>query len=172
MTFDRKSLGIFFALVFAAALVLSSASIVPLQVHAQADVLVKLAEAENAVSEAFVAVHGAESFGANVTDLIVRLDAAGGVLAAANIAFRNGDHDGAGRLADDCIAKVGGIAGDAVSLKNAAESARIDGMNLSILAASVGLSVLFLASLIGWRYLRGFYLRRALRLRPGSVKEN
>lgn len=171
MTFHRKNLCIF-VLVFAAALVLGSVSRMSLEAYAEPDVSVKLAEAENAISEAFLAVRDAQDEGANVTDLIVRLNAAGEVLAAANVAFRNGDYQNASLLADECMIRVDGIADDVAALRSLVESARVDETNLSLLGASVGLSVLFVAGLLGWRLLKGFYLRRSLRMRPRLVKEN
>jgi len=172
MSFHRKNLASFFVLAFTVALVLGFVSRMSLQAYAQPDESAKLAEAENAVLEAFLAVHSAQDQGGNVTDLVVRLNAAGELLAAANIAFRSGDYYNASLLADECMVEVDGIVNDAVALKSEVESAGIDMMNLSILAASVGLSVLFVAGLLGWRFLKGFYLRRSLRMRPRVVKGN
>jgi hypothetical protein len=140
-------------------------------VYGDDDVAAKISEAESAVGQAFVAVLDAERAGANVSGLVVKLHEAGVFLAGANVAFRAGDYVNASLLAKQCLDFVDGVAADADVLKGQAESESQNRLFLTAALSSVGLSVLFVAGLFVWRFLKGRYVRRVLGMKPEKVVE-
>lgn len=136
----------------------------------RAAVDVALADAEGDLASAHVAVVEAEASGADVSGLLVRVEAAVAFLADAHNAYRLGDFDSAYLYAQYCIDEVDGIAGEASGLKLEAEDAYGKRLFLTAAVSSVVLSVFFVLSLVCWRFLKASYLRRVLEMRPEVVK--
>ncbi|MGQ9640605.1 MAG: hypothetical protein ACUVUF_00585 [Candidatus Bathycorpusculaceae bacterium] len=132
----------------------------------QADVDQMLAEAENALVSAYVSVADANSVGANVSQLLVKLEYAGALLAEANNAYRVGDYERAFSLAINCSDAVNNVVQDALTLKSKAEEAHGQKMLFTAGVSSACLSVLFVLSLFGWRFLKKAYLKRVLEMKP------
>lgn len=130
-----------------------------------------IAEADGSIRTAFVAVAEAEQAGANVSSLVMRLNEIGPVLTEANVAFRTGDYDNASLLAGRCVSLVDGVASEAQYLKNSAESARRNQLMLVTSASSVGLCVLFVVGLFGWKFLKWRFVKHALGMKPEEVTE-
>ena len=131
----------------------------------------KIAQADNAVAQAFVAVAEAQEAGANVSALLARLNEADTVLAEAHTAFRSGDNGTAGLKADQALIAVQGVAGEAEGLKSNAESDSQGRLVWTASLSSVGLSLLFVACLFGWRFFRRRYVKQALEMKPEKVKQ-
>src|SRR4030043_464957 len=125
----------------------------------------KIAEADSKVKQAFDAVSNATEAGANVSSLALRLNEAGELLAKANVVFRVGDYDNATLLAEQSIGLVDGVVQEAGSFKAVAESERLSRLGWSALLASVGLRVLFVVSLFGWRFVKNRYFKRVLEMK-------
>ncbi|MEM2105889.1 MAG: hypothetical protein QXV21_05420 [Candidatus Bathyarchaeia archaeon] len=132
----------------------------------QAEADLALEEAEKDLSSAYVSVAEADGAGANVSELLVRLELAGTLLAEANNAYRVGDYERAYSLAVNCSDAVNGVVSDALSLKSEAEEAYNQGLFFNACVSSVGLSLLFVLSLFGWMFLRKKYFRRILEMKP------
>jgi len=130
-----------------------------------------IGEADNSVRATFAAVAEAEAAGANVSSLSARLDEAGKALSAANVAFRLGDYENASLFAEQCLSIMEGVGSEAKGLKASAEVARQNQLILSAAFSSVGLSVLFVAGLFGWRSLKARFVRRALKMKPEEAVE-
>jgi DNA-binding PucR family transcriptional regulator len=137
-----------------------------LMVHASDETDVRMAEAEKSVSQAYLNVSDAERAGANVSSLVTILDQASACLAEANQALRAGNRSGALDLADDCIAQVNDVVGQAAGLKSQAEEARTSQLYWVVGLSSVGLGLLFIFGLAGWRILKRRYVKRLLGMRP------
>ncbi len=132
----------------------------------------KIAEADSKVKQAFDAVSDATEAGANVSSLALRLNEAGGLLAKANVAFRIGDHDNATLLAEQSIGLVDGVVQEAGNFKAMAEAERLSRLGWAALLASVGLSLLFVVSLFGWRFVKNRYFKGVLEMKPEEVAGN
>src|SRR4030043_1642739 len=132
----------------------------------------KIAEADSKILQAFSAVTDATEAGANVSSLALRLNEAGGLLAKANVVFRSGDYDNATLLAEQSISLVDGVVQEAGSFKTMAESERLSRLGWAALLASVGLSLLFVVSLIGWRFVTIRCFRGVLLRKPEEVAGN
>jgi len=129
------------------------------------DVSLKVAEAEGKVKEAYAAVLEAESFGANVTNVVSGLNAVAVLLGDANVAFRLGDYGNASLLVDRCIGLADAVVAEAGNLKSEA-LARPNALLLAAGLSGAGLAVLFFVGLFGWRFVRSRYVRRVLKMKP------
>jgi hypothetical protein len=127
---------------------------------------VKIAEADGSIRQAFLVVSDAAGAGANVSSLTFRLNAAGGLLAQATIAYRTGDYGNAAVFADQSISSLDGIVQDAGDLRAVAESDRLSQLGWTASFSSVGLSLLFVVGLFGWRFVRNRYFGSVLELKP------
>ena len=125
-----------------------------------------LVDAESSLASAYVAVAGAEEAGANVSELIVKLEAAGNLLAEANNSYMLGDYDEAYSYAVNCSDTVEGLASEASGLKLNAERAYGEGLRLTAALSSGGLIVLFVLSLYFWKFLKERYFKRVLKMKP------
>jgi len=121
---------------------------------------------ENALASAYEAVAEVERAGANVSELLVKLEIAGNLLAQAYNAFRLGDYEDAYLYAINASNTVGGVVSEASSLKLKNENAYSERLFLTVAMSSAGLSVLFVLSLFGWRFLKNKYVDRILGMKP------
>jgi len=135
------------------------------------DASTKIAQADEAVTQAFIAVADAQQAGANVSTLLARLNEANAVLAEAHTDFRNIDYVTASQKADQAFNEVQGIAGDAESLKRNAESDSNGRLVWTASLSSVGLILFSVACLLGWRLLKRRYMKQALETRPEKVDQ-
>ena len=126
----------------------------------------RIAQADDSVRQAFVAVSDAAGAGANVSGLVSRLNGAGGLLVQANTAYRVGDYENATVFAGECISSVDGVVQEASDLKATAESDRLSQLGWGASFSSVGLSLLFVVGLFGWRFVRNRYFGSVLELKP------
>ncbi|MEM2102120.1 MAG: hypothetical protein QXM22_01235 [Candidatus Bathyarchaeia archaeon] len=122
------------------------------------------------LERAFLAVGDAERSGANVTLLKARLNYAGVLLANASVSFGVGDFGGAVVFALLANETVDGVSGEAYQLKTAAEAARVERFNWSVLVSSLGVSLVVFVVLGCWVYFKRYYVRRVLGLKPEVSK--
>jgi len=125
-----------------------------------------VANADGGLASAYGAVAEAEQAGGNVTQLVASLRVAGGLLDDAHDAYRIGDYDRAYSSASNCSSEALGIASQAASLKGQAAQASSNALFFTVALSSVVLSVFFVLSLLGWRFLKNRYEKRVLGLRP------
>lgn len=156
-------------LVFVAlAVFLFVASVVRCSVYAYTgdEAYARIAEADGSLRQAFAAVADAAGAGANVSGLTFELDAAGGLLAQANASYRVGDFGNATLFAEQSIGSLVGVVQEAGNLKAAADSDRLSQLGWTASFSSVGLSLLFVLGLFGWRFLRNRYFEGVLEMKP------
>lgn len=132
----------------------------------------RIAQADDSVRQAFVAVSDAAGAGANVSGLVSRLNVAGGLLAQAGYAYGVGDYGNATVFAGQCVSSVDGVVQEAGVLRAAADSDRLSQLGLTASFSSVGLSLLFVLGLFGWRFVRNRYFESALGLKPEEAGGN
>ena len=132
----------------------------------QSEAQAAVANADRGLASAYGAVAEAEQAGGNATQLVASLRVAGDLLDDAHNAYRIGDYDTAYSSASNCSSEALGIASQAASLKVQAEQASSNALFFTVTLSSVVLSVFFVLSLLGWRYLKNRYEKRVLGLRP------
>ena len=129
----------------------------------------KLQEANIAVNQAFNAVLDSEKAGANVTDLLARINIAEGILAQAENSYRSGDTNTAAAQADNVLSIAQQIT---TSAQNAKQNAIISSQNnfwLTI-AFTVGWTIMFLAVLdLFWLWFKRRYIKNLSEAKPELV---
>jgi hypothetical protein len=122
--------------------------------------------ADNALRRAFEAVLEAERAGVNVSDLIVKLDEAGGLLAEAENAYRVGNFSEAVSKAEQCSMQADGVVGEALSLKNSAladaQKAVLQTLTFSWVGGVAFLAVLFFV----WGWFKRAYAGKLMKMKP------
>jgi len=118
------------------------------------DVAAAFANAEETVISAYQAVLKAEEAGANVSDLLVRLNEAGELLAQARMAYNRSAFDEATHLANSSRNIGEEVQSAAVGLKDSALSEGLQRMVFTMIASVVGVAVIGLGSLWVWHLLR------------------
>jgi hypothetical protein len=138
----------------------------PFYVSASDEASSAIGEADNALRRAFEAVLEAERAGANVSDLIVKLDGAGRLLAEAENAYRIGNFSEAVSRAEECSMLADGVVGEALSLRNMAladaQTAFWQNLTFSCFGGAAVLVVLFFV----WGWFKRAYVKRMLRMKP------
>lgn len=125
----------------------------------------QVADARQALEDAFNRVVDAEQKGANVSLLLSRLDEAGTNLTWAEAAVAAGNYSDAVGFAGVCRSEADAVGADAVGLGNAAFLA---GGNWWIMVVfSVAGSMVFAVVLFFvWRWYKQRYLKKIMKLRP------
>jgi hypothetical protein len=125
----------------------------------------QVADADQALRDAFKSVVDAEQKGANVSLLLSRLDEAGSNLTWAEAALEAGDYSDAVSFAGVCKSAADLVGVDAVGLGNDAVVAA--GNWWMMVVFSVAGSVVFVVVLVFvWRRFRQGYLKRVMKFRP------
>lgn len=122
--------------------------------------------AKDDLSSAYVAVAEAEAAGADVSQFLERLNAAGSLLADAYNAHRTLDFDEAYSCAVQCRTKVDGITSEASTLKIAAEEIYRNRLLVTAGESCAVLGGLFLLGFWGWRTLRRRFIEKILQMKP------
>jgi len=125
-----------------------------------------ISSAEHDLKSAYAAVAEAETAGADVYALLNKLSIAGDFLSRAYAAAWAGDYANAKALAVECNSSLEGVAVDAASLKMDAEKAHNNNLLLTVVMSGVGLALLLVFGLLGWKLLKKQYLRRVLDMTP------
>jgi hypothetical protein len=119
----------------------------------QSQAVSALDDAEGAVVSAYGAVSKADAAGANVSDMLIRLNEAGDFLSRAHIAYSIGDYDSAVELAVLCQEKLSGFVADADVLTGVAvRDGSLDFM-ANVVGPIVGSVGIVCLSLVAWVYL-------------------
>lgn len=138
----------------------------PFYVSASDEASSAIVEADNALRRAFEAVLEAERAGANVSDLIVKLDGAGRLLAEAENAYRIGNFSEAVSRAEECSMLADGVVGEALSLKSSAladaQKAVLQTLTFSWAGGVAFLAVLFFV----WGWFKRAYAEKLMRMKP------
>lgn len=121
------------------------------------------------VGRAFEAVLEAEKAGANVSVLVAELNGAGGLLAEAEMARRNGNLSGYADKISQCNAVAQAVLDAASGLKSSASADGDRNLQLTFAFSVVG-SVAFAALLLAvWRRFRSAYSNRLMKTKPEAA---
>ena len=139
-------------------------------VFAQTDqTALKLQTASNGLERAFNVVLGAEKAGGNVTQLLVKLNSAGVLLAEAQNAFNIGNTTNVSFIADNVRQIADQVNNDAVSLRNASVIGSQNIFWLTLVFTVVGVVVFGISLLIVWRRFKRNYIKKLLGSKPEVV---
>lgn len=138
----------------------------PLFVSADDGASSAISEANDALRRAFEAVLEAERVGANVSGLIVKLNEVGGLLAEAEIAYKNGNFSEAVSKAKECSGLADGVMDEALTLKGKALAMgqNIFWQNLSITLVESAVFLIFLFFV--WDWFKRFYSKKLMKMKP------
>lgn len=120
----------------------------------EADARVAVANADLRVSFCYSAVADAEKAGANVSGLLVTLNAAGVLLSEAHLALINGSFDSASTSAGECVTKLDGFDSAANSLRDSASQAKLMDFWLNVVGSGVGAVAIVAGGFSVWWYLK------------------
>ena len=123
-------------------------------------------QADRDLGSAFVAVAEAEGAGADVSVFLSKLGSAGDFLSEAYVAFRARDYGNASLFAMECSNAVESVARDGARLKADAEREHSDRLLLTAAWSGVGLVLLLVLGFFGWKFLKRWYFRRILGMKP------
>ena len=119
-----------------------------------------ISHAEQDLGSAYSAVADAEKVGVDVSELQANLSVSGDFLSEAHMAFEIGDYENARLLAIESSSGLDGVALDATHLKGEAEDAHDRLVFLTVFGSSIGLVLLTIFGLLGWRFLKRRYFGR------------
>jgi hypothetical protein len=135
------------------------------------DAATSVSEAEQSLAQAYIAVLDAERAGANVSSLLVRLNEGADLLSESQLALEDGNSVEASRLATLLSSVAGDVWDEAARLKVEAGDAAVNRSWFYLVVSVVVVSVVLVASGLGYRYFKGWYFRRLLKLKPKVGKE-
>ncbi len=138
----------------------------PLNVSGSDEASVAIGEADNALRRAFNAVWELESIGANVSGLMVKLNEAGALLAAAENAYRMGNFSDAFSRAEGCSMLAEGVLAEASSLKSSALADAEARFSHTLMFSIAGAVVFVVFLVLVWVVFAQYYGRRLLRMKP------
>jgi len=128
--------------------------------------------AEEDLRSAFISVREAEEVGAGVEGLLLKLEISGEALAQAYSAYIRSDFESACTFATSSSGGLTGVIDEAQMLKIDAEKAFSERLFWTAGISSICLCVLLVASLLGWRLVKGRFIKQVLKSRPELVKSN
>jgi hypothetical protein len=125
-----------------------------------------LAKAEVAAGSAYRSVVEAETAGASIADLLVKLNDSLSMLAKAQVQYRVGNLDQALSLANQCSDSLSGIEAEAGIVK---ETALSDGSRRTLISASLSASavaIVLASCFFGWVLFKRRFTRRVMEMKP------
>jgi len=125
-----------------------------------------ISEAESVMLGAYEAVLEAENLDADVSGLLVRLNDGAKSLSNARMAFDVGDFSGAKSYAESASELGYGVMGEAKLLENAAADARANSSWVNLVISVVGVSVVLISSVVGYKLFKVNYYKRLSRMKP------
>jgi hypothetical protein len=129
----------------------------------------KLQTASNALERAFNVVLGAEKAGGNVTQLLVKLNTAGVLLAEAQNAYNSGNTTNVSFIADNVRQIADQVNSDAVNLRNASVLNSQNSFWLTLVFSVVGAVVFGVSLFIVWRRFKRDFIKKLLGSKPEVV---
>ena len=124
-----------------------------------------ISDAEQSMARAYEAVLDAERFGASVSGLLVRLNDAAALLSEARMAFDVGDFEDATRFAESTSEVGYEVVDEAELLEIEANNAQVHRSWWFMVTSALGVSVVLVASLLGYEYFKRRYYRRLSKMK-------
>lgn len=125
-----------------------------------------ISEAEWSMAQAYEAVLDAERFDADVSGLLVQLYDATELLSKARMAFDVGDFDEAKGYAESTSEVGYDVVSEAELLEIEAANARVHSSWVFLGISVLGVSVVVVASVVGYRFFKRRYYRRLSKMKP------
>jgi len=125
-----------------------------------------ISEAEGWMAKAYEAVLDAERVDADVSGLLVRLNDAAVLLSEARMSFDVGDFEAAAGYVESTSEVGCEIVDEAELLKIEAANARVYSSWIFLAISVVGVSVVVVASVVGYRFFKRYYYGRLVKMKP------
>ena len=125
-----------------------------------------ISEAEQSMAQAYEAVLDAERVGADISGLLVRLNDAAALLSKARMAFDVGDFEEATRFAESTSEIGYEVVDEAELLEIEANNAQVHRSWWFLGSSALGVSVVLVASLLGYEFFKRRYYQRLSKMRP------
>ncbi len=139
-------------------------------VFAQTDSTASTLQAANsAVGEAFNSVLEAEKVGGNVTQLLVRLNTAGTLLADAQNAYNSGNTANVTSLVENALQIANKVNADALNLRDVSLVESQNSFWLTLIFSVIGAIVFGGSLLFVWRRFKRYYTKKLLGSKPEVV---
>ena len=116
-----------------------------------------VAEASQRVNTCYSAAADAAKAGANVSDLLLTLNEAGGLLSKAELALAKGEYDSASTMAHLSEERLAGFEYGAISLRDSASSSRTLDFAFGVVGSSVGAVLVVVLGFLLWPFLKKKY---------------
>jgi hypothetical protein len=138
-------------------------------VFAQTDQTAKLQAANSAIGQAFNTVLDAEKAGANVTQLLGKLNTAGEILAEAQNAYKSGNTANITSNVENARQIAEQVNSDALNLQNVSIVESQNSFLLTMTFSIVGTVVFVVSLLFVWRRFKRFFVQKLFGMKPGVV---
>jgi hypothetical protein len=122
--------------------------------------------AESQLNLVYGAVLEAESVGADVSGLLVKLNNSSVLLSEAVNQYRIGNFSEAKVFAVQCFDSLNGVDVEADVLRDGAVFARKQLLFVSAIESAFGIGIVLYVGFFGWRFFRKKYYRRVLEMKP------
>ncbi len=132
---------------------------------------VAIERAEAVLISSYRVVLDAEGAGANVSELVIRLNGAGELLAEAQVSYRVEDFEEAVLLAELCSEVGENVLDEAARLKSLAAVQGIQRFRWTVTVTIFGVAVVACLSLSAWLIFKRYYIRRVLSMKPEVVSD-
>lgn len=123
-------------------------------------------QAELELNSSFTLVFEAQESGADISELIAKLNLAGDFLSKAYLAIRAGDYELAYSSALDCIHTLEGVGIEANILKFESQRLQNNNIFLNVILSSIGLVFLVIIGFLCWKGFKNWYFRKILNKKP------
>jgi Tfp pilus assembly protein PilX len=131
-----------------------------------------LQAAESALDQAFSSVLNAEKAGGNVSQLLVKLNNAGTLLAEAQNAYNSGNPSNVTSMAQNVVQRANQVNGDAIHLRNVSLVESQNGFLLTLVFSVVGGGVFGISLLFVWRRFKCAFIKKLLGTKPEVVENS
>lgn len=130
------------------------------------EVQAALGKAEVAAGSAYRSVVEAETAGANVADLLLRLNDSLSMLAKAQVQYRVGNLDQALSLANQCSDSLNGIEAEGGMMREKAISNGSRRILISVSLSASAVAAVLVSCFFGWVLFKRRFLRKVMGMKP------
>jgi hypothetical protein len=116
-----------------------------------------ISAAQSKIVQCYNAAKAAESAGANISQLTLRLNSAGLLLSHSQLAYSTGDFGLSSNLAGQCQNELASFVSDANSLQTSAAQSQTFDFLLNVVGSVMGTVAVLVGSFMVWRFLKRKY---------------
>jgi len=127
-------------------------------------------QAYDAISSAFEVVLKAESAGANVTNLIIKLNEAVGYLSDARVLLMNGGSGDVDELTERSVEIASEVKNEAQVLQSSTLVNCDYILKISVIESLVGITAFLLSMIFFWRWSKSYYTHKIMSLKPEATE--